>query len=138
MVTAAPARVSAVAMARPMPRPPPVTSACFPSSEAIFKRIHVQAKPLQASCAENTLGLNFSGFKYPLLPPSLDRLGKALGGAHEDSRRRRRTGRALLRHPDEEGVAADADHRVRAQQAGRHVRLRRRVLRPDAGRLRIL
>ncbi len=33
---------------------------------------------------------------------------------------------------DEEGVAADADHGLRAQPAGRHLRLRRGVLRPDA------
>src|SRR2546429_572552 len=52
MVTAAPAAVSAAAMARPMPRPPPVTSACRPCREAIF-----------ASCAANTLSLNFPVFK---------------------------------------------------------------------------
>src|SRR3954468_19739916 len=52
MVTAAPASVSAAAMARPMPRPPPVTSACRPCREAIF-----------ASCAANTLSLNFLIFK---------------------------------------------------------------------------
>src|SRR6185503_7250635 len=97
MVTAAPACVSAAAMARPMPRPPPVTSACRPCREAII-----------ASCAKNTLGLKFSGFKYLARP--------AGGGAHERPHHRRRTRWPLLRHPDEKGVAADAHHRVRAQQ----------------------
>src|SRR5258707_7895416 len=117
MVTAAPACVSAAAMARPMPRPPPVTSACRPSREAIF-----------ASCAANTLSLNFLVFKTL----------RCCGGAHERSCHRWRPGRPLLRHPDEKGVAADAYHRVRAQQAGRYVRLRRGVLRSDAGGLRVL
>ena len=58
------------------------------------------------------------------------------GGAHEGSRHRRRPGRPLFRDPDEEGVAADAHHRVRAQPAGRHLRLRRGVLRRDARHLR--
>ena len=61
---------------------------------------------------------------------------RGLEAPHESSRRRRRPGRPLFRDPDEEGVAADAHHRVRAQPARRHLRLRRRVLRPDARHLR--
>ena len=49
---------------------------------------------------------------------------------------RRRPGRPLFRDPDEEGVAAGAHHHLRAQPAGRHLRLRRGLLRPDAGHLR--
>src|SRR5262245_35834514 len=54
----------------------------------------------------------------------------------EGSRHRRRPGRPLLRDPREEGLAADAHHRVRAQPARRHLRLRRRVLGRDARHLR--
>src|SRR5688572_21785383 len=47
-----------------------------------------------------------------------------------------RSGGTLLRDPPEEGPARGGDHRLRAQQAGRHLRLGRRVLGRDAGRLR--
>src|SRR5262249_54116128 len=137
-VTAAPARASAAATARPMPRPPPVTKACLPAS-AIWPRLQaaegIAAGPayfklksfkLQA-CRRNILGLN------QILPPRRAPIrGGFGGGMDEGSRHRWRPGRPLLHDPREEGLAADAHHRVRAQPARRHLRLRRRVLRRDA------
>ena len=45
---------------------------------------------------------------------------------------RRRAGRPVLRAAREEGLAALGHHGLRAQPPGRHLRLRRGVLRPDA------
>src|SRR5262245_58287059 len=58
-------------MARPMPRPPPVTSACFPSSEAIFKRIHFQAKPPSGLLCGNYFRLKLFRLQVPFAAPSL-------------------------------------------------------------------
>ena len=57
------------------------------------------------------------------------------GGAHESQHHRRRSRRPVFRAAREEGLAALGHHGLRAQPPGRHLRLRRGVLRPDARRL---
>ena len=51
---------------------------------------------------------------------------------HENRHRRRRSRRALFRAADEEAISGLRRRRLRAQPGGRHVRLRRGVLRRDA------
>src|SRR5215475_113861 len=141
-VTAAPARASAAATARPMPRPPPVTKACLPAS-AIWPRLRaakgIAAGPPYFKLKSFKLQACRRGYFKPKINPAARRRlirGGFGGGMDEGSRHRRRPGRPLLRDPREEGLAADAHHRVRAQPARRHLRLRRRVLRRDARHLR--
>src|SRR6266550_2089114 len=150
-VTLAPARASAAATARPMPRPPPVTKACVLASA-------IASISLRRSEGKTPRGPGSTGryfrlkiFKLQACPAGYFRLkimAHARGspgtrdvstrGAHEGSRDRRWPGRPLFRDPREEGLAAHAHHRIRAQPARRHFRLRRRVLRRDARHLRDL
>src|SRR6516225_3035744 len=98
---------TSVTSATPHPAASPAATAA--RSGASVRPITVTAAPARASAAE---------------------------AWNEGSRHRRRPGRPLLRDPREEGLAADAHHRVRAQPPRRHLRLRRRVLRRDARHLR--
>src|SRR5690606_11244397 len=133
MVTVAPAAISREAIASPIPREPPVTRACRPCNGPFATRVTPEI------ASRIILSLKYLGRRRNTRAPGRSMVLKAsaTGGAvDEDRRDRRRTRGPLLRHPDEEGAARGADHRLRAQPRRRHVRLRRRVLRPVAGDVR--
>src|SRR5271165_3147981 len=165
-VTLAPAAASAAATARPMPRPPPVTKACLPSSPMApsfrvifsppatggpiecqyFKPKVSNLQACQPRYFKPKINLANGAARRTLRKRAAKRLARAgwrgaaaaTEGAHENSHHRRRPGRPLFRELDEEGMAADANHRIRAQSAGRHLRLRRGLLGRDARHLREL
>ena len=129
--TCAPSRARASAIARPMPRPPPVTSAT--RSESFTARsIGWGPKAVNGAGAAWRLSARAFALQSPCTAGA-DGQGRQGG---EDRLHRRRGGGSLLRRAHEEGRPRARRHRPRAEPPGRHLRIRRGVLRRDPREIR--